>query len=84
MKKIIFTGGSGRFGEVFKKTKNKFRIFYPTKKELNILSLKSIEAYINKKKPNYFMHAAGLSRPMSIHEKQINTLNHQILMDVQT
>ena len=22
MKKIIFTGGSGRFGEVFKKTKN--------------------------------------------------------------
>ncbi len=71
MKKIIFTGGSGRFGEVFKKTKNKFRIFYPTKKELNILSLKSIEAYINKKKPNYFMHAAGLSRPMSIHDTNI-------------
>ena len=71
MKKIIFTGGSGRFGEVLKKTKNRFKIYYPTKKELNILSLKSIEKYINKKKPNYFMHAAGLSRPMSIHDTNI-------------
>ena len=71
MKKIIFTGGSGRFGEVFKKLKNNFKIFYPTKKSLNILNLNSIENYIKKTKPKYFIHAAGLSRPMSIHDTNI-------------
>ena len=40
-KKIIFTGGSGRFGEVFNSIKNNYKVFYPTKKELNILSKKS-------------------------------------------
>ena len=70
-KKIIFTGGSGRFGEVFKSIKNNYKVFYPTKKELNILSKKSIISYISKKKPDYFIHAAGLSRPMSIHDTNI-------------
>ena len=54
MKKIIFTGGSGRFGEVFKKLKNNFKIFYPTKKSLNILNLNSIENYIKKNKTKIF------------------------------
>ena len=71
LKKIIFTGGSGRFGKVFKSKKNKFKIFYPNNKELNILSQKSIIKYIKKTKPDYFIHAAGLSRPMSIHDKNI-------------
>ena len=71
LKKIIFTGGSGRFGKVFRSKKNKFKIFYPNKKELNILSQKSIIKYIKKTKPDYFIHAAGLSRPMSIHDKNI-------------
>ena len=72
MKKIIFTGGSGRFGKVFKKNKYNLKTFYPNKKELNILNLKSIENYIKRKKPNYFIHCAGLSRPMDVHEKDIN------------
>ena len=71
MKKIIFTGGSGRFGKVFKKNKYNLKTFYPNKKELNILNLKSIENYIKRKKPNYFIHCAGLSRPMDVHEKDI-------------
>ena len=71
MKKIIFTGGSGRFGKVFKKKKYNLKTFYPNKKELNILNLKSIENYIKRKKPNYFIHCAGLSRPMDVHEKDI-------------
>jgi len=32
MKRIIFTGGGGRFAKVFKKIKNRYRIFYPKKK----------------------------------------------------
>ena len=71
MKKIFFTGGSGRFGKVFKKNKYYLKTFYPNKKELNILNLKSIENYIKRKKPNYFIHCAGLSRPMDVHEKDI-------------
>ncbi len=70
--KIIFTGGSGRFGEVFKKKTNLKDIFFPKKKDFNILNLKQIQKYLSKKKPDILIHAAGLSRPMSIHEKKIN------------
>tara|TARA_B100000902_G_scaffold193880_1_gene185237 strand:+ start:1381 stop:2082 length:702 start_codon:yes stop_codon:yes gene_type:complete len=71
--KVIFTGGSGRFGKVFKeKTKIK-NIFFPNKKELNILDVNSIIKYLSKKKPKILIHAAGLSRPMEIHDKDINS-----------
>ena len=70
--KIIFTGGSGRFGEVFKKKTNLKNIFFPKKKDFNILNLKQIQKYLSKKKPNILIHAAGLSRPMDIHEKKID------------
>ena len=70
--KIIFTGGSGRFGEVFKKKTNFKDILFPTKKELDILNFKQIQQYLSKNKPEILIHAAGLSRPMDIHEKQIN------------
>tara|TARA_B100000029_G_C17597072_1_gene964550 strand:+ start:2485 stop:3192 length:708 start_codon:yes stop_codon:yes gene_type:complete len=70
--KIIFTGGSGRFGKVFKK-KNIFKnIKFPSKKELNILNKSSITKYLKKNKPDIVIHAAGLSRPMDIHEKKIS------------
>ena len=71
LKKIIFTGGTGRFANVFKSIKNNYKIYYPSKKELNILDKPSIIKYIKRIKPNYFIHAAGLSRPMSIHDKDI-------------
>ena len=70
--KIIFTGGSGRFAESLKKIKSKYDFYYPDSKELNILNIKSIEKYVKKIKPKIFMHAAGLSRPMAIHDKDIN------------
>ena len=70
-KKIIFTGGTGRFANEFKRVKNNYKVFYPDKKELNILKMNSIINYIRKKKPKYFIHCAGLSRPMSIHENKL-------------
>ena len=72
MNKIIFTGGSGRFVKVFKKYKSNYKIHYPTKKNLNINNFNSIKKYINKIKPHYLIHCAALSRPMSIHEKNIS------------
>ena len=70
--KIIFTGGSGRFGEVFKKKTNLQNIIFPSKKELNILNFKQIQKYLSIRKPDILIHAAGLSRPMDIHEKKID------------
>ena len=69
---IVFTGGTGRFGEVFKKIKSKNKIYFPQKKQLDIKNFKSIKIYLKKIKPNYLIHAAALSRPMEIHEKDIN------------
>ena len=71
MKKIVITGGTGRFGNILKKQKTKHKIYFPDKKELDILSEKKITEYLKKTKPNYFIHLAGLSRPMNIHEKNI-------------
>ena len=51
MKKIVVTGGSGRFGSVLKKFKTKHKMFFPTKKELNILDLNNIKSYLKRKKP---------------------------------
>ena len=72
MKKIIFTGGTGRFASVFRKFKANYKIYYPSKKILNINNFDSIKKYLNKIKPHYLIHCAALSRPMSIHEKNIS------------
>ena len=71
MTKIVITGGSGRFGKELKKYKSKHRIFFPEKKDLDILDIKKIRKYLQKKKPKILVHLAGLSRPLDVHEKQI-------------
>ena len=70
-KKILVTGGSGRFGTIFKKLKTNCMFFFPNKKTLDITKFRSIQKYIKFKKPNFVIHLAGLSRPMNIHDRQI-------------
>jgi len=70
-KNIIITGGSGRFGVYLKKVRSSHKLFFPNKKELNILKPKSIESYLKTKKANIVIHLAGLSRPMDIHNREI-------------
>ena len=70
-KNIIITGGSGRFGGHLKKVRSSHKLFFPNKKELNILKPKSIESYLKAKKANIVIHLAGLSRPMDIHNREI-------------
>ena len=72
MKKIVFTGGSGRFGSIIKKSKTKYKLFFPSRKELDVNNLSKIKNYLKKIRPNYLVHMAAISRPMSIHEKNIN------------
>ena len=70
MNKLVVTGGSGRFGKILKNMGYKYK--FPNKTELNILSRKSIEKYLKRTKPKAVLHLAGLSRPLSIHEKNIS------------
>ena len=70
-KKIVVTGGNGRFGQVLKKDNKRLNIFFPSKKIFNILNINSMKKYIRKIKPKYIIHCAGLSRPMDLHVKDI-------------
>ena len=72
MKKIIITGSEGRFAKVLKKTFNGKNINYLNKNSFNILNYKSMELKIKKIRPKIILHLAALSRPMSIHEKNIS------------
>ena len=71
--RIVFTGGTGRFANSFKaqESNSNFKFFFPKKTELNILNVNLIKKYLTKVKPKYLIHLAGLSRPMSIHNKDI-------------
>ena len=71
-KKILVTGGDGRFAKVLKNKYQKLNLYFASKKECNILSEKSILKTIKKIKPNVVLHTAALSRPMNIHESDIN------------
>ncbi len=70
-KKIIITGGDGRFATVLKESKHGLSFIYPSKKQLNILKVSSIKKYVKKYNPKYLIHSAALSRPMSIHDDHI-------------
>lgn len=72
MSKILVTGGDGRFAKELKKLPSKYKFFFRNKKQLDILSVKSIKKEVNKFKPKILLHLAGLSRPMNIHEKKIS------------
>ena len=69
--KILVTGGDGRFAKVLKNKNKKLNLTFCSKKQLNILSLKSIIKNFEKHNPKIIFHCAGLSRPMGIHEKDI-------------
>ena len=71
-KKIIVTGGNGRFANILKKKNKILDLKFLSKKELNILNTRSIEKAVKKYKPLIILHCAALSRPMDIHEKNIN------------
>ncbi len=71
-KKIVVTGGTGRFGSVLKRDKFGYNMLFPNKKLLNITKFNTIKKYLVKTKPHCLIHLAGLSRPMQIHEKNIS------------
>ena len=71
MKTILVTGGESRFASELRKFKTNFKIIFCKKKDLNICSIKSIQKNLEKYKPDFVFHLAGLSRPMKKHELDI-------------
>ena len=71
-RKIVVTGGTGRFGSILKKDKFNYQMFFPKKNQLNITKFDSVKKYLMKTKPFCLIHLAGLSRPMMIHEKEVS------------
>jgi len=72
MKKIIFTGGSGKFGTVFKKINlDKTNIYYPSSSTFDVTNFKKMEKFVKKIKPKFIIHTAAISKPMGVHEKKI-------------
>ncbi len=71
LKNIVVTGGSGRFAQELKKIRCKYNFIFRSKKQFDILSVSSIKKNIKNFRPDCILHLAGLSRPMSLHSKNI-------------
>ena len=79
-KKILVTGGDGRFANILKKNNKKLNLVFTNKKNCNILKIKSIIDCIKKNKPKIILHCAALSRPMKAHDDDIkNSIDINII-----
>ena len=59
--RILITGGTGMVGKNFienNQSKN-YKIYAPTRDELNLFDFEKINTYLSEKKPDYIIHAAG-------------------------
>ena len=68
MKKILISGGNGNFSKELQKYNTEYDIIAPSKNKMNVIDIDSLDSMVLSKKPDYFIHAASLTRPMVIHE----------------
>ena len=68
MSKILISGGHGKFAKQLVKFNTEHELFTPSKNEMNVTSIKSIDSFVDKVNPNIFIHAGAMTRPMVIHE----------------
>ena len=70
-KNILITGEKSRFCKFLKEDLKSFNAHFTSKKNFNILKMNQMKDFVKKKKINYLIHIAGLSRPMNLHDKNI-------------
>ena len=73
MKKILISGGDGKFAQAILKNNTKFKIFAPNKRQMNILKYNTVANYIKKTNAKIFIHSAALTTPMSRHTSEIKS-----------
>tara|TARA_B100000795_G_scaffold219094_1_gene173332 strand:- start:225 stop:932 length:708 start_codon:yes stop_codon:yes gene_type:complete len=80
MKKILISGGDGKFAQAILENNKKFEIFAPNKKQMNILKYNTIIKYIKKTNAEIFIHSAALTVPMSRHKSEVlQSINTNII-----
>jgi len=70
MKKILISGGGGEFAKELQRCNSEYDIIAPSKKEMNITEIQDVDFGVSYNKPDYFIHAGALTRPMVIHESE--------------
>jgi len=68
MKKILISGGNGHLSQKIQKYNTKYKIITPSKEEMDVRDIDSVDFYVNSDRPDYFIHSGALTRPMMIHE----------------
>ena len=79
MKKIVITGGSGRFGDVLKKIRTKHKLLFPTKKQLDITNSKKI--IYNAKMRNTSI--CGATETLLVHKRVVRKYINPILNNLE-
>tara|TARA_R110000868_G_scaffold18531_9_gene81355 strand:+ start:3261 stop:3992 length:732 start_codon:yes stop_codon:yes gene_type:complete len=69
MKKVLISGGSGKLAREIIKQSKEYRVILPHKEEMDVRNLKDVLRCIDSYKPDYFIHAAAYTRPMSKHQE---------------
>ena len=70
MKKILISGGQGEFAKELQKQNTEYEIIAPSKNEMDITDIDCLDFTVFSTKPDYFIHAGALTRPMVIHENE--------------
>jgi len=68
MKTILVSGGNGEFATELNKCNTSYKIVSPSKEEMNVKNINDLEYHMSSQRPDYFIHAGALTRPMVIHE----------------
>ena len=66
-KKLLISGGNGRFASEIIKQNTEYDIYTPSKTEMDISDVYSIKRAVGKFNPDIFLHPAALTRPMIKH-----------------
>jgi len=68
IKTILISGGNGKFATHLKSQAKGFNVISPSHDEMNITSIQDIDRFVEKYRPDYFIHTAALTRPLTVHE----------------
>ena len=73
MRTVLVSGGDGKFAkelQAYSERLKDYNVILPPKRAMNVEDFGQVDYMIDMIKPDYFIHAAALTRPMSLHEEK--------------